>query len=74
MPSPAAHLLSNHCNQTRAEYYRQLDHASKSGGDIAPFIGYVVRGFVDGLREQLEKISTQQWDVVWRNFMHARGV
>jgi hypothetical protein len=54
------------------EYNRQLDLASKSGGDIVPFIGYAVRGFVDGLREQLEKIWTQQWDVVWRNFVHEK--
>jgi Fic family protein len=72
VPSPAAHLFSNHYNQTRAEYYRQLDHASKSGGDIVPFIAYAVRGFVDGLREQLETIWIQQWDVVWRNFVHER--
>jgi Fic family protein len=65
-------LFSNYCNQTRAEYYRQLDLASKSGGDIVPFIGCAVRGFVDGLREQLEKIWTQQWDVVWWNFVHER--
>ena len=70
VPSPAAHLLSNHYNQTRAEYYRQLDYASKSGGDILPFLTYAVRGFVDGLREQLEKIWTQQWDVVWENYVH----
>ena len=30
IPSPAAHLLSNHYNETRAEYYRQLGLASKS--------------------------------------------
>lgn len=72
MPSPAAHLLSNHYNQTRAQYYRQLDQASKSGGDIVPFIRYAVRGFVDGLREQLETIWAQQWDVTWRNFVHER--
>ena len=72
VPSPAAHLFSNHYNQTRAEYYRQLDYASKSGGDIVPFVGYAARGLVDGLREQLEKIWEQQWDVVWRNFVHER--
>ena len=72
VPSPAAHLFSNHYNQTRAEYYRQLDHASRSGGNIVPFIGYAVQGFVDGLREQLEQIWTQQWEVVWRNFVHER--
>jgi len=31
VPAPAAHLLSNHYNLTRSEYYRQLDRASKSG-------------------------------------------
>jgi Fic family protein len=36
VPAPAAHLLSNHYNQTRTEYYRQLDHASRSGGDVLP--------------------------------------
>lgn len=72
VPSPAAHLLSNHYNQTRAEYYRQLDHASKSGGDIVPFLRYAVRGLVDGLRGQLEYIWDQQWDVVWRNYVHEQ--
>lgn len=74
VPSPVAHLFSNHYNQTRAEYYRQLARASQSGGDIVPFIRYAVRGLVDGLREQLETIWTQQWDVVWRNFVHERFV
>ena len=29
VPSPAAHLLSNHYNDTRSEYYRQLDRSSR---------------------------------------------
>lgn len=70
VPTPAAHLLSNHYNQTRAEYYRQLDQASKSGGDLLPFIGYAVGGFVEGLREQLRLIREQQWDVAWQNYVH----
>ncbi len=70
VPTPAAHLLSNHYNQTRTEYYRQLDFASSSGGDVFPFIEYAVRGFVDGLREQLELIREQQLNVAWRNFVH----
>jgi Fic family protein len=72
VPSPAAHLLSNHYNQTRTEYYRQLDIASKSGGDILPFLRYAVQGLVDGLREQLKFVWAQQWDVVWRNYVHER--
>lgn len=55
---------------SRAEYYRQLDYASKSGGDLIPFLTYAVRGFVDGLREQLDFVWAQQWDVVWRNYVH----
>ena len=70
VPSPAAHLLSNHYNQTRTEYYRQLDRTSKSGGDILPFVEYAVRGFVDGLRQQLEYVWGQQWEVVWENYVH----
>ncbi|MBI1870380.1 MAG: Fic family protein [Chlamydiae bacterium] len=70
VPAPAAHLFSNHYNQTRTEYYRQLDYASQSGGDILPFIEYAVQGFVDGLKSQLERIRDQQWDVVWRNYVH----
>lgn len=71
VPSPAAHLLSNHYNQTRTEYYRQLEYASKSGGDILPFLNYAVRGFVDGLRSQLVYVWDQQWDVVWVNYVHV---
>ena len=70
VPSPAAHLLSNHYNQTRAEYYRQLEYASKSGGDVIPFLAYAVRGLVDGLKSQLEYIWDQQWDIVWLNYVH----
>jgi Fic family protein len=70
VPSPAAHLMSNHYNHTRTEYYRQLDYASKSGGDILPFMEYAVQGFVDGLRGQLELVREQQWDVTWRNYVH----
>ncbi|MDO9542866.1 MAG: Fic family protein [Kiritimatiellia bacterium] len=70
VPQPACHLLSNHYNQTRSRYYQQLDLASKSGGDILPFIEYAVQGFVDGLREQLEAVRKQQWTVSWINYVH----
>jgi Fic family protein len=70
VPSPAAHLLSNHYNLTRAEYYRQLRAASESGGNILPFVKYAVEGLVDGLKGQLAGIKLQQWDVTWRNYVH----
>jgi len=72
MPTPATHLLSNHYNQTRTEYYRQLDRASRSGGDVAPFLMYAVRGLLDGLREQLKVINQQNLEVAWENFVHEQ--
>ncbi len=70
VPLPAAHLLSDYYNRTRAEYYRQLDQASKNGGDVLPFIRYAIQGFVEGLREQLKMIRSQQWQVSWENYVH----
>lgn len=72
VPTAAAHLLSNFYNQTRSEYYRQLDLASRSGGDVIPFIHYAVQGFVDGLKEQLDYIQQQQLYVHWVNYVHDR--
>lgn len=69
VPTPACHLLSNHYNQTRNEYYRQLSYASKSGGDITRFLVYATQGLVDGLREQIARVREQQLDVTWRNFV-----
>jgi len=70
IPQPACHLLSNHYNQTRSRYYQQLDSASKSGGDLIPFIEYAIQGFVDGLRDQLRVIGDQQWSVSWENYVY----
>lgn len=70
VPQPSAQLLSNHYNLTRSEYYRQLDQASRSGGDVIPFLSYTARGFVDGLQEQLGRIRQFQLDIAWRDFLH----
>jgi len=70
VPAPSAHLLSNHYNQTRSEYYRQLESASKSGGDVLPFVMYAVKGLVDQLRAQVSSIRDMQLDVTWRNYVH----
>lgn len=70
VPAASTHLLSNHYNLTRSAYYRELDRASRSGGEILPFIRYAVEGFRDGLQEQLEAVWTQQHDVIWRNYIH----
>lgn len=69
-PTVAAHVLSDHYNRTRSEYYRQLAMTSRKPYDIANFIRYGLQGFVDGLREQIEAIRVQQMAVTWQNFVH----
>ncbi len=70
VPMPSAHLLSNHYNATRPEYYRQLAHASESGGDVLPFLTYAIKGFIEELRLQVEEIKSHQWQFAWRDFVH----
>jgi len=70
VPMPAAHLLSNHYNSTRAEYYRELRRASESGGDVVPFLRYAVQGFVDGIRAQVERVWAQQYADRWEQFVY----
>lgn len=70
MAQPIGHLLSNHYNKTRSEYYRRLDRARHSNKDVVAFIEYSVQGFVDGLKEQISFIRSQQWMVSWVNYIH----
>jgi Fic family protein len=68
-PVPACQLLSNHYNQTRSEYYRQLARSSQSR-DVVEFLLYAARGFVDQLREQLDVIWRQQFEDRWEQFVY----
>jgi Fic family protein len=70
VPSPAAHLLSNHYNATRAEYYRVLDKASKTRDPLA-FVSYAVIGLRDQLRDQRQRLMEKVWKVVWKNHIYA---
>ncbi len=74
VPSPCAHLLSNHYNLTWAEYYRQLDRSSRANsgrGDPLGFLLYSLQGFVDGLREQSEFIAGIQLKLAWEHFVYG---
>jgi Fic family protein len=72
VPTPATHLLSNHYNQTRTEYYRQLRIASRSDGGVLSFIRYALQGFVDGLRDQLDTIRAQQFEDRWEQYVYQQ--
>ena len=71
VPSVAAHLLSNHYNQTRTSYYRQLEHASKSGGDLIPLLAYAAKGFVEQLQQQLTSVHDWILQATWTNYVHS---
>lgn len=70
VPTPAAHLLSNHYNLTRSAYYRELDGASRTGGDVRGFLRYAVEGFVDQLREQVFAVQSAQLAIAWRDYVN----
>lgn len=69
-PLPVGHLLSNHYNITRANYYRRLTQSSKEKDGILSFLTYAVAGLFDGLQSQLKFIREQQIDVHWRNYVY----
>lgn len=72
VPSVAAHLLSNHYNETRTNYYRHLEHASKSGGDLNPLLAYAAKGFVEQLQQQLNSVHEWILQATWTNYVHSR--
>ena len=64
-------LTFDHYNQTRGDYYRRLDLASRAG-DVAGFLRYAAEGFVDELRSQIQLVQQQQVRVSWVNYVHER--
>lgn len=71
-PVPTCQLLSNHYNQTRVEYYRQLEISSRESHGLLSFLAYAAQGFVDQLREQLAVIWKQQFEDRWAQYVHQR--
>ena len=69
-PVPTCQLLSNHYNQTRAAYYRQLSISSREAHGVLAFLAYAAQGFVDQLREQLTVIWEQQFEDRWAQYVH----
>ena len=75
VPPTSAQLPSNHYNLTRAEYYRQLDRASRADGgrgDPLGFVGYAAQGLVDGLQEQCGHVGAAQSSIAWEHFVFFR--
>ena len=71
VPTPAAHLLSNHYNETRTAYYSALEQTSKRKTPF-PFIAYALQGYVDQLGEQIAKIRQVQYRAFWTHYVHMQ--
>nr|MDA3896858.1 Fic family protein [Desulfobacteraceae bacterium] len=69
LPNIVSHILSNFYNQTRPEYYRQLDQAWKNRS-LTGFINYAVQGFRDGLKENLNVIQENQFSIFWQYYIY----
>ena len=69
IPSFASHILSNHYNETRTLYYKQLQQATETG-DLSAFIQYALEGFRDGLEQTLSLIHREQKELTWNNYVH----
>ena len=68
-PDFASHLLSNFYNETRNEYYRNLEKSTKTG-DLSDFIAYAIKGYRDGLNDILTLIQSEQFKTSWINYIH----
>jgi Fic family protein len=70
IPDISSPILSNHYNNTREEYYRQLQSATETG-DLTGFIKYALEGFRDGLEHDVLKVvHDDQIDSTWKNYVH----
>ena len=70
-PNIALHILSNHYNNTRSEYYRQIEKATEKR-DLSDFIYYALVGFRDGLQQTLEKIQSSQIENTWKKVIYDK--
>ncbi|MBU0544991.1 MAG: Fic family protein [Proteobacteria bacterium] len=69
LPDMASHILSNHYNDTRQEYYRQLDLCVRTR-DLSGFIKYAVLGFRDGLKGVLDIVQMNLLEMSWHKFIY----
>ena len=67
VPMVATNVLSDHYNKTRNAYYLALDAAQTN---VAAFVRYAIRGFVDELREQIGLVRQESLNIHWESYVH----
>jgi len=70
-PAAASHLLTEYYAETRDEYFRQLDLASRDRS-LTSFIAYAVEGLRDGLQRCFESVTQAHFEAAWRSFVLDR--
>lgn len=70
-PDIASHILSNHYNQTRSEYYRYIDASTKERS-LSKFIKYALVGFRDGLEQTMQIIQNGNILSFWQKLIYDR--
>jgi len=71
LPEITLHILSNHYNMTRPEYYRQLQLSSEKR-DLTEFIRYAITGLRDGLEQTFETVQKRQFELSWREYIYSQ--
>jgi len=69
LPDIASHILSNHYNDTRQEYYRRLDLCVRER-NLSGFIKYAVLGFRDGLKGVMDIVQMNLLEMSWHKFIY----
>lgn len=70
-PAVASHLLTEFYAETRDEYLRQLELASRDRS-LTSFIAYAVKGLRDHLQTCFETITDAHFEAAWRSFVTDR--
>ena len=69
VPIICSHLLSNHYNNTRPQYYAHFDRARQSR-NLTSFIAYAIQGFCDGLKDVEAHLNEQMRELVWKDYVN----
>ena len=70
IPAMSAHLFSNHYNKTRSRYYELLHEVSFNPKcPSEKFVTYALKGFVEGLDEQLATLQAEHTQMIWESFI-----
>ncbi len=65
------HILSNHYNTTRPEYYAHLRECQNER-DLTAFISYAIIGFLDGLNEVWQAVVDELLLRAWREHVYDK--